>query len=429
LHQTLWHFFPNLSDLLASLEDCRERCKYSITEIIVAGLALFLFKQGSRNAFNNLREERKFKQNYHRLFKARLPHLDTVDNVMRVLPEAVLEELKHKLVQILLTKKVWHNQRLFGKYFVIAVDATGVANFKEKHCEQCLHQTSKKGKVSYFHQVLEAKLITASGFCISLMTEWIENPETNYKKQDCERKAFVRLAERLKKAYPRLPICLTADSLYPSEGFFETCKVYDWRYILTFKEGTIPTLAQKAEAMEKDSPQRKTDLSVVGKKHIEEFYSWANGLNYKGYKINWLECWETVATPEDKELKISRFVHLTNLEAIEAENVAILSHNGRMRWKIENEGFNEQKNSGFEMSHKYSRVNYLAMKNYYQCLQIAHLFTQLMILNSRFQARLHGKTTRKHLWLLMIASLLLEKLCSKKLKQYTEQKIQIRFLT
>jgi len=412
---------------LASIEDCRERSKYSISEIIVAAIALFLFKQGSRNAFNNLREERKFKQNYYRLFGARLPHLDTVDNVLRLLPEEILETLKHKLIQILLTKKVWHNQRLFGQYFIIAVDATGVVNFKEKHCDQCLHKTSKKGKVSYFHNVLEAKLITASGFCVSLMTKWIENPTTDYKKQDCERKAFVRLAEKLKKSYPRLPICITVDSLYPSESFFETCKDYDWRYILTFKEGTIPTLAKKAEEVAKYNPQKKTDVHVAGKKRIEEFYSWANNLNYKSYKINWLECWETVTSQETEAPKISRFVHLTDL-AIETGNITLLSHNGRMRWKIENEGFNEQKNSGFEMSHKYSRVNYLAMKNYYQCLQIAHLLTQLMTLNNRFKACLQGKITRKHLWVLMIASLLFEKLCLKKLKQYTEKKIQIRFL-
>ena len=88
----------------------------------MAGLALFLFKKGSRNAVNNLRDEGEFKRNYRRLFNLRMPHLDTVDNVMRALPEAMLEELKHKLIQILLEKKIWHNQRLFGKYFLVAVD-------------------------------------------------------------------------------------------------------------------------------------------------------------------------------------------------------------------------------------------------------------------------------------------------------------------
>ena len=42
--------------------------------------------------------------------------------------------------------------------------------------------------------MLEAKLITPSGLAISWATEWIANPTGKYDKQDCERKAFVRLA-------------------------------------------------------------------------------------------------------------------------------------------------------------------------------------------------------------------------------------------
>ena len=397
----------------------------------MAGLALFLFKKGSRNAVNNLRDEGEFKRNYRRLFNLRMPHLDTVDNVMRALPEAMLEELKHKLIQILLEKKIWHNQRLFGKYFLVAVDGTGVVNFNEKHCDQCLHKTSKNGKTNYFHHVLEAKLVTASGFSVSLMTVWIENPDGDYDKQDCELKAFARLAERLKKAYPRLPICITADSLYPSEGFFEICKNNDWRNILTFKDGKIPSIAKAAESQDKIAPKRLTNKIIEGKNHTEQNYRWVNGINYKDHNINWLECFETTWHDDGKEAeeaKTSRFVHLTDLP-IDASNAIILSRGGRLRWKIENEGFNEQKNLGFAMSHKYSRVSYLAMKNYYQCLQIAHLFTQLIILNSRFQAILTGKTTCKHLWGLMIGSLMFVKVCTKTLQQWASQKIQIRFVT
>jgi hypothetical protein len=51
---------------------------------------------------------------------------------------------------------------------------------------------------------------------------------------------------------------------------------------------------------------------------------------------------------------------------------------GRLRWKIENEGFNEQKNGTLKMHHKMNRKNLNAMKNYYTCLQIAHLIMQLI---------------------------------------------------
>ena len=60
---------------------------------------MFLFKEGSRHAFNNERQEKKFKKNYQRIFKVRLPHLDRVDEVLRVLKEEELEQLKAELVQ------------------------------------------------------------------------------------------------------------------------------------------------------------------------------------------------------------------------------------------------------------------------------------------------------------------------------------------
>lgn len=50
---------------------------------------------------------------------------------------------------------------------------------------------------------------------------------------------------------------------------------------------------------------------------------------------------------------------------------------GRERWKIENKGFNEQKNHGYFIQHAFSK-NYNAMKNHYLLAQIAHTIRQLM---------------------------------------------------
>jgi hypothetical protein len=72
----------------------------------MAAIAMFLFKKGSRNAFNNERSESRFKKNFQRTFKVRLPHMDTVDKVMRQLDEGQLERLKTELVSTLIEKKV-----------------------------------------------------------------------------------------------------------------------------------------------------------------------------------------------------------------------------------------------------------------------------------------------------------------------------------
>ena len=50
---------------------------------------------------------------------------------------------------------------------------------------------------------------------------------------------------------------------------------------------------------------------------------------------------------------------------------------GKQRWRIENEGFNIQKNGTFDIEHKYS-YNYNAMKAHYFFIQFAHTIRQLL---------------------------------------------------
>jgi hypothetical protein len=427
LFKTIHHFFPDLFDQLRQIEDCRHRSDYALSEILMAAIALFIFQQGSRHAFNNLRQEAKFKKHYWRLFKLRLPHLDTVHRVLCRLADEPLEQLKQQLVKTLLEKKALHKYRLFGQYFVVAIDATGTLNFADPHCEQCLHRTSKRGKTTYFHNVLEAKLITPNGFAISLATEWITNPVGEYEKQDCERKAFVRLATKLKHLYPRLPICLTADGLYPYQGFFDICRSNDWAFILTCQDGNLPSVWEEVQALRPLCPgQRRRERRVQGAQVIEQAFAWVTDIDYHGHRLQWLEGIETVSDLNHTEQTPRRFVHLTNL-AVTATTVALLSRTGRLRWKIENEGFNTQKHLGYALQHKYARSNWQAAKNYYQCLQIGHLINQLMVLSTTFAPLWQGKTTLRHRWRTMIAFLLYGRLRRATLDALTQRRFQIRF--
>lgn len=423
LLKTLQHFFPDLLEQLRQLEDCRRKSDYALSEILMAGIALFLFQQGSRNAFNNQRQEAKFRKHYQKVFKLRLPHLDTVHRVLCRLSEEHLEQLKQHLVKTLLEKKVLHKYRLFKRYFVVAIDATGVMSFTEKHCEQCLHRTSKTGQTTYFHNVLEAKLITPNGFSISLASEWIANAEGEYEKQDCERKAFVRLAAQLKQRYPRLPICLTADGLYPYQGFFEICRDYGWAFIVTFKDGNLPSVWEEVHA---GASHQRTQRRWQGQTLIEQAFSWVTDIDYHGHRLQWLECQETLTHTKTGESTHHRFVHVTNLE-VTAASVALISRTGRLRWVIENQGFNTQKHHGYALKHKYARGSWRAAKNYYQCLQIGHLINQLMILSTSFQPLLQGKITCRHLWQAMVAFLLYGHLSHHHLESLAKQRIQIRF--
>ena len=55
----------------------------------------------------------------------------------------------------------------------------------------------------------------------------------------------------------------------------------------------------------------------------------------------------------------------------------IAQQGGRYRWKVENEGFNRQKNSGLNLEHVYS-IDPEKWKVYYLLLQIAFILVQLL---------------------------------------------------
>lgn len=160
---------------------------------------------------------------------------------------------------------------------------------------------------------------------------------------------------------------------------------------------------------------------------IEPTWRWVNSLDYGGHTLAWLEGVEVVTPQKKGKPSPSRFVHLTNL-TVTATTVVALSRTGRLRWTIENEGFNTQQHLGYGLQHKYARVSWQAAKNYYQCLQIGHLINQLTILSKTFQSPLQDKTTCRHLWLCLIAFLLEGHLHQHPLDTLAQQRIQIRLL-
>lgn len=261
-----------------------------------------------------------------------------------------------------------------------------------------------------------------------MATEWIANPTGAYDKQDCERQAFARWAAQLKQQYPRLPLCLTADGLYPYQGFFEICRDSGWVFIITFKDRNLPTVWEDVRGLlPLTAAQCRHERRYHGATVIEQRFRWVNHLAYGGHPLAWLESVETVTPAQGANPTPHRFVHLTNL-TVTARTVATLSRTGRLRWKIENEGFNTQKHLGYGLAHPYARVSWQAAKNYYQCLQIGHLINQLTILSTTFQTHLPGKMTCRHLWRCLLAFLLEGDLSQSLLDALRPRRILIRLL-
>jgi len=392
--------FPQLFDQIEALPDNRKRKEYSIVEIIMSGVFLFILKEGSRNKYNNDRMDAVFSKNYYKHFRLRMPHPDVIDEVLRVLPSDFLELLKAELVARLISQKCFRSFRLFGTHYFVAVDATGMHTFSKRHCEHCLTKTSKNGVVTYFHYVLEAKLVTSAGHAISLASEFIENQsDINFDKQDCEQKAFVRLAKKIKKYFPRLPICILADGLYPNNTVFEICKEYNWQFIITLKDGNLKTFNEEVNLLKSTAKSYHVHRADNNKKTILE-YMYLNDIEYNKHTYSWVLCKSKETKLRGNNIDEKIFAYITNIRQ-SAETVITTADSGRLRWKIENEGFNTQKNLGYEMEHKYSRVSYLALKNYYQLLQIGHMINQFVEKSNDFIELLtmfSGKTIES-LWI------------------------------
>ena len=369
------------------LQDNRKRSDYEVSELLTACIAMFLFKETSRNALNNDRKEGYFKENYLRVFKLRLPHMDTVEDFLRIVKPEELEALKAALIAGLIEQKVLRSLRLLSKYYAVAIDGTGTNSYTQNDDQgNRTHKTSKNGKVTYHYHVVEAKLVTNTGLVISLASEWITNEaDRNFDKQDCEQRAFERLAEKLKRYFPRLPICILADGLYPNKTFMQICQNNNWTYIVVLKDDNLKILQQ--DITDTENKHRRSieyyNTTAKVRTHKKQQYKFIDlPFCHSTHTLYWFSCQETITRynkdkqPLKKQDTPCTFVWLTNIEVTQ-NNVRELAQTGRSRWKIENEGFNAQKNDGFALEHAFSQ-NETAAKVFYFLLQIAHLLFQLI---------------------------------------------------
>jgi len=335
----------------------------------------FLLKLGSRRRLRFELDTPEALANLNVLSRCqqeKVAHSDTLNYFLGRVPAASLPLLRRKMVQRLIRMKALDHGRLMG-HFLVVVDGSGQLRFNQRHCPHCLEQVHGE-QTLYFHNVLEAKLVTPEGLAISLESEFIENADPKASKQDCEMKAFARLAERLKKNYPQLLLCLCFDALYANGTVMDLCRKNHWKYFITFKEGSLPALWQEYQSLLPLCPRnRKAHTTAEG---AHQTFAWVEQLEHvddrkRHHRVNAFQCQEKL----NGETRF--FAWLTNF-SIRSDNVAALGNRGgRCRWKIENEGFNLQKNSGFNLEHAYS-TGQLQIKNFYVLLQIAHLILQLV---------------------------------------------------
>jgi len=194
--------------------------------------------------------------------------------------------------------------------------------------------------------------------------------------------------ERLKQRFPRLPLCLVLDGLFAGGPTFTRCEQYGWKYLIVLQEKELPTVHQEFAALLKLAPENHLRFSTGHPAAIQQDFRWVNEIAYWDaeqieHTVSVLECLESQLAG-GRPGPTTRFKWISNFTVTPQNVITLANEGGRQRWKIENEGFNVQKNGGYALEHPYSQ-NAVAGKVFYLLLQIAHLLCQLVERGSLFR--------------------------------------------
>lgn len=380
------HFFRDLPCWLNSMVDPRNRAYITYEQAVLVlmcvmkNVSAIVTMRSMNESFNEdaaienlayLSDDETLKE---------MPDWQTANNYFERLEIAELEKIRRQMIFRLLRGKQFDRYKFEGCWKII-IDGTGIAYFRERHCEHDLviqktDPETGKTVIMYYHKVLEAKLVLAPNLVISMDTEFIENENEDVSKQDCEMNAAKRMLSRLKANYPRLPICILGDGLYATMPFMRICRGYGWHYILNLKDGRQQTLSEDFRMLVETEGYQRVEKNLCGAEGGTGAYR--NGMEKVSGKEQVCNVFDYKHKVKEKEeLKEVRFVWVTDL-VITQKNLEKYILTARERWKIENEGFNNQKNGIYKIEHLCSR-NPNAMKAHYLITQISDILMQLYL--------------------------------------------------
>ena len=374
LYNIIDKYLPRLFIMFSELSDKRQQGKvtYSMKSICVTRLFALLCGITTMNSLTNKFNSDYAISNLSKIIEeelSELPHYDTINDVFDDLDISELRKIQKYIVYTLIRSKMFDKFRYNGK-FQLLIDGTGLVSFNYKHCDHCIVKKHGDGSMSYEHHVLEAKLVFDS-FVLSIDSEFIENSDPsviNLKKQDCEMNAFKRMAIRLKKNFPKLKFIVTGDALYVSGPFIKICLDNNWNYIFRLKSDKLQTVNRDFEGI----ISLETGSSLYNYFLVKDY-------QYNKYSFN------IIRHIENSKV----FTYITDL-SIDDSNIKTVIDLGRKRWKIENQGFNVQKNILFNINHMCS-LNYNAMKAHYLFVQFVHTIRQLFDFGSSLTTLFQGK--------------------------------------
>jgi hypothetical protein len=398
---------PTLLPRLRSIEDPRQenKIKHALTSLMLYGILVFVLQFSSRRAANAEITRPMFEQNLRLLFPEldELPHADTLYRLLCKIEVSQIEQAHIELIRRLMRKKKFVNY-LINNCYPIAIDGTQKLVYRSLWSD-CLQQRrisapskndpTQEPLYEYYVYVLEANLCFHNGMVIPLMSEFLDyqKGDREESKQDCETRAFHRLAERIKQAFPRLPVMLLLDGLYPSGPVFERCRDYHWDFMIVLKDNSLSKVWEEFHALHALTPEQHYRQNWGNRR--QHFY-WVNDIRYE-YGANarhqldlhvvvCQEQWQ--ALDEQKQIVTKTATHAwISSRRLWRNNVHERCNLGaRHRWGIESCNLIE-KHQGYHYEHRFAQ-NWKAMRGYHYLMRLAHLLNTLARFSSAL-AKIH----------------------------------------
>jgi hypothetical protein len=279
--------FPHIGKWIAETPDPRREHpsrKYELSLMIWTAMVMFVSQPGTRRQYDLDKGTTAFLLNVLALAglppdsASRLPTAEAVDDVLRKLDEDVFAKLRKsprsgcsdfgptptlikqetcgqtqkedvsggRIIKALIRGKRIESCK-FNGFWRLAVDATSIHTSSKRHCPHGQTKTCSKTKITtYYHNVLEFKLVSPDGLALSIHSEFLVRQDGE-SKQDSEIKVFHRAAPEIKRMWPHMRFIIMGDAAYGNVNFMRICKDNDWQYCVSLKDN-LPTLRKAADA-------------------------------------------------------------------------------------------------------------------------------------------------------------------------------------
>jgi len=387
---------PKLLKDLSKIADGRQakKVKHKLTVVLLYGLLSFVFQMASRREANRELSRPVFLATLQALFPEleTLPHADTLHRVLQGLAVSELEQAHVALIRRLIRNKKFRRY-LINHCYPIAIDGTQKLMRQGQWWEEAWlerrHDSEGEDDTSWVQQyvyVLEANLVLYNGVTLPLLSEFLSHGEgdPDDKKQDCEQRAFHRLAARLNAYFPRLPILVLLDGLYPNGPIMAHCRQYGWQFMIVLPDKSLPSLWQEVEALKPRLPQQRYQQRWQGR--AQQFW-WVNDIGYsydndrqdlRVHVVGCEETWQAVdADSGDIVDHQARHVWLSSHPLSQGNVHQRCNLGARHRWGIEI-NMQIEKRQGYYYEHAFSHT-WAAMKGYHYLMRLAHLINALAL--------------------------------------------------